>query len=163
MTERSWLMNAMARPRSRVSVLRRFSACACVDTSRPETISSANTKAGSSSAARARALPAGEFVRRPVETGERQTDAIEESAHPPLSVSVIVRDAMKEERLDQDSPDRMSWIERGHRILENHLHAPPQRAHLRLRQSRDVLPIEGDAAGVDVDEPHECAPKRCFP
>ena len=109
------------------------------------------------------ALPAREFVRRPVETGERQPDAIEEPPHAALGVGMIARDAMKEERLDQDSPDRMARVERGHRVLENHLHAAPQRPHFRLRQSRNVAAVEGDAAGVDVDEPHERAPERCFP
>ena len=101
-------------------------------------------------------------MRRAVETGERQPDAIEEPPHPALGVGFVASDAMKEERLDQDSPDRMARIERGHRVLENHLHAPPQRPHFRLRQSRNVAAVEDDAARVDVDEPHERAPKRCF-
>jgi len=42
-----------------------------------------------------------------------------------FGVGAVTRDAMKEERLDQDSPDCMARIERGHRILENHLHAAP--------------------------------------
>ena len=75
--------------------------------------------------AHALALPAREFVRRPVKTVERQPDAIEERPHPTLGVGMIARDAMKEKRLDQDAPDRVARIERSHRVLENHLHAPP--------------------------------------
>jgi hypothetical protein len=56
----------------------------------------------------------------------------------------------------------MTRIERGDRILEYDLHAPPQRPHLRLRQVRDVLSVEDDTAAVDVDESHEGAAERCL-
>ena len=108
------------------------------------------------------ALPAREFVRRSVETGERQADAIEESAHPAFGVGRIARDAMKEERLDQDTPDRVARVERRHRVLENHLHATPERPHLRLGQLRDVLSVKDDLACFDVDEAQERAAERCF-
>src|SRR3984885_9785046 len=110
--------------------------------------------------AHALTLTARKLVRRPVETGEREPDAIEESSHPALGVRAVRRHTMKEERLDQDSPDRMARVERGHRVLENHLHAAPQRPHLELRQLRDVLPVEHDPARIDVDEPHERAAER---
>ena len=67
---------------------------------------------------------------------------------------------MKKEWRDQDPPDCMARIERCHRVLENHLHAAPERPHFRFGQMRNVAPVEGDAAGVDVDEPHERAPER---
>ena len=47
------LMKAMARPISFDRSFKRVRTCACVDTSRPETISSASTKSGFSKAARA--------------------------------------------------------------------------------------------------------------
>jgi hypothetical protein len=101
-------------------------------------------------------------VRRPVETSERQPDPIEEPPHPALGVGAVARDAMKDERFDEDSPDRMARVERGRRVLEYDLHAPPERPHLRLGQLRDVPPVEDDAADIDVDEPHERAAERCL-
>ena len=35
-----------------------------------------------------------------------------------------------------------------------------KRSHFRFWQTRDVAPVEDDAAGVDVDEPQERAPER---
>ena len=69
---------------------------------------------------------------------------------------------MKEQRLDQDAPDRMARVERGHRVLEDHLHAPPAAAAFPTRQLRDVLPVEDDLARVDVDEAQQRAAERCF-
>ena len=159
-------MNAMARPRSRVRVFKKIERLrlrrhveAGDDLVGEHEVRLEQRGAGDADAL---ALPAGKLVRRPVETGERQRDAIEERPHPALGVGMIARDTMKEERLDEDSPDRVARVERGHRVLENHLHAPPERPHLRLRQLRDVLPVEGDPASVDVDEPHERAAERCF-
>src|SRR5262245_47023816 len=40
-TDRSWEMNSMATPNSARSRMSKFSSCACIDTSRPDTISSA--------------------------------------------------------------------------------------------------------------------------
>ncbi len=54
---------------------------------------------------------------------------------------------MKQQRLRDDAPDRMARVERRHRVLEDELHAPPQRAHLRFAEPRDVAPVEDDAAG----------------
>ncbi|ESZ51741.1 hypothetical protein X731_04890 [Mesorhizobium sp. L2C054A000] len=55
MTDRSWLMKATVSPISAASLSKRVRICACVDTSRPETISSASTNFGES--ANARAIP----------------------------------------------------------------------------------------------------------
>ena len=82
------------------------------------------------------ALTARQFVRIAVETGEGQAEALEDPARPRVRVAPIGGDAVKQHRLGHDAPDRVARIERGHRILKDHLHAPAQRAHPGFRQPR---------------------------
>lgn len=67
---------------------------------------------------------------------------------------------MKEQGLDQNPPNRVAGIERGHRVLKDHLHAAPQRAHLALGQTRNVLAVEANRPGLNVDKPQQGATQR---
>ena len=55
----------------------------------------------------------------------------------------------------------MPWVEGGKRILEDHLHAPPQRTELLVVEVRDVLAVEEHlAAGRLVEAQDRAADRR---
>ena len=49
-------------------------------------------------------------------------------------------------RLPDESPNRVTGIERRERVLEDHLHPRPQGPQLALGEPRDVAAVEGDPA-----------------
>ena len=49
-------------------------------------------------------------------------------------------------RLADHAPDAVPRVQRRERVLEDHLHAPPQRAQLALAEVRDVPAVEADRA-----------------
>ena len=59
---------------------------------------------------------------------------------------------MRAQRLADDAADRVARVQRGERILEDHLHAPPERTHIPFAELRDVLPVEDDATAGRVVE-----------
>jgi hypothetical protein len=59
------------------------------------------------------------------------------------------------QRLADDAPDAVPRVERGERILEDDLHAPPQRAQLALTQVRDVLAVEHDPSAGRLVKPQQ--------
>jgi hypothetical protein len=60
---------------------------------------------------------------------------------------------MEQHRLEQYPANVVPGIERAHRILEDHLHAAPQRSDHLLGAVRNFAPVEGDAARRDVSQP----------
>ena len=55
------------------------------------------------------------------------------------------------------------WVERGVRVLENHLEIQSPLTDFRCRESRQVFPIQNDGAGARWDELHDRAGKSRFP
>ena len=141
-------MKPIASPISRESENRRSSTCAWVETSRPETTSSASTKSGSSTTARAMptrwALAAGEpaWGGVAVERRRGKPHAVERAAHAPLGGGPVGLEPVQQDRLDQDAADRVARVERGHRVLEDHLHASAQPPQRLVGEGREVRPVE---------------------
>ena len=111
--------------------------CAWIDTSSADTGSSHDDelrldrqRAGDADAL---ALPAGELVRVAVDEARVQADQRQQLLHPrahrlPPSPQVVDLD-----RLGDDVADRHARVERGVRVLEDHLHVAAHLAHLARR------------------------------
>src|SRR5262245_35533122 len=64
------------------------------------------------------------------------------------------------ERCPDDRADALPRVEARVRILENHLHLPPQRPKLSRLQLRDVLSLEADGAFRRLEQPHDRSAER---
>src|SRR5262249_61673376 len=91
------------------------------------------------------ALAAGKFVRVAVERLGAQTDLEGELRDPFLEFAAAGK-AEIDERLADDVADLEARVQRGVRILEDHLELPPPRPHLAARQPIDRLPPRADPA-----------------
>jgi hypothetical protein len=98
------------------------------------------------------ALTAGELVRVPVAVVGVQPDGLEQlpDALGPCLPALV--QAVDLQRLRHGVADGAPWVQRGHRVLEDHRHAPAQRAQLLAPQVRDVLPVEDHATAGRVDQ-----------
>ena len=139
----------------------RFTICAWIETSSAETGSSQTTSDGFSASARARPTrwrcpPENSCGYRFAASGG-QPDDLEDLPHPRRDLPAP-RDAVHAERLADRAPDGVARVERRERILEDHLHPPPQLAQLRLGQVRDVGSLEEDAAARWLVEPEHRPP-----
>ena len=67
-----------------------------------------------------------------------------------------------DQRLGDDVFNAHARIERGVRILENNLHAPPQLAQLSCRDGEEVVAIERNCARVGFDEAQQQASDGAF-
>ena len=105
-------------------------------------------------------LAAGELVGVAVDRAASEADAIEHAVHQRERRRSVVCQAMEQNRLDQDASDRMPRIERGHRVLEDHLHAPAQRPPRALVERADVDAVEQDRAGRRHDETEQRPAER---
>ena len=90
------------------------------------------------------ALAARELVRVAGGRVGGQADGLEQLAHP-LPRPGPAREAVRAERLADDAPDAVPRVERGERILEDHLHSPAQRPQRPLSEFGDVTAVEDDA------------------
>ena len=77
------------------------------------------------------------------------------SAHPRAGRCRIPGDAVQDQRTGEDLADRHARIERRVRVLEDHLHAPPQRADRRLAGMGDVGAGKDDLAGRRFVQPRD--------
>ena len=78
------------------------------------------------------ALAAGELVREARGPGSGQADEVEQFAAPGRAPPRrVAAHAVRDQRLGEDLADRHARIERRIGVLEDHLHAPAQRADLR--------------------------------
>ena len=100
-------------------------------------------------------LAAGELVRvaRPGVGG--QADRLQQLAH--RLAELLAAAAVHAQRLADHARNRVARVQRRVRILEDHLHPPPQRAHLRLAEVGDVGAVEGDLPGGRLVEAEERA------
>jgi len=72
----------------------------------------------------------------------QEPDAMAELAHALATAARAGDDAVHGERLGQDLADRHPRIQRGVRILEDHLHPPAHRPQLGGLQGRQLAPLE---------------------
>jgi hypothetical protein len=105
------------------------------------------------------ALTAGKLMRVPRGCIGREPDDLEQLAHTPRGV-LLAGDAVHPQRLPHDPADAVPRIQRRVGILENHLHPPPERPELVLRERRDVLAVEDDAPSGRLVEPENGATDR---
>ncbi len=130
----------------------RLTICACTETSSADTGSSATISDGDS--ANARAMPM--RWRCPPENacGKRfrycdgRCTSSSSSATRALRARAVGH-AVHQQRLADDLGDRHARIERGERVLEDHLHLPPQRSQVLAREARHV--DLGAALGAEAD------------
>ena len=78
------------------------------------------------------ALAAAEGVREAAHVLRAQPDPAQQIGHPLLALPAV-RHAVDQQRLADEVEQRHARIERGERVLEDHLHLAPQRAQLRGR------------------------------
>src|SRR5206468_2148282 len=90
-------------------------------------------------------LPTGELVRVAADRVAGEADDLEQLAHAARSVAAA-GETVRAQRLADDPADAVPRVERGERILEDHLHAPAQRPQLVVTEMRDVPPVEADPA-----------------
>jgi hypothetical protein len=84
----------------------------------------------------------------------RQPNGLEELAHAQVRLAPV-REPVGAERLADDPADAMPRVERRERVLEDHLHAAPQRPQLPVAELGDVSPVEDDAAVSRLVEPQD--------
>ncbi len=115
---------------------------------------------GSPRNADALALAARQLMRAAMQNGGRQRDALQHGAGRRFRRAAIRHDAVQQQGLGQDAADGVARIERGHRILKDHLHAPPERPHGTGREIGDRLAIETERTGRGRHEAQQCAAQR---
>ena len=104
-------------------------------------------------------LPAGELGREPVEVLGVEPDELHHLLDPALAL-LAGRRLVDGEGVADDRPDPAARVERPVRVLEDHLHLAPVRAHPPRRQGADVVAVEDDPAGGEVVQPRDAAGER---
>src|SRR5215469_4843677 len=97
-------------------------------------------------------LTAGELVRVPVVVLGVEADELEQVLHRSLD-PLLGLDALHPERRAHDRPDRVPRVERGVRVLEDHLYVAAQRPHGARGQVRDVPAVEHDLTRGGLEQP----------
>ena len=95
-----------------------------------------------------------------VEDVAREPDAVEQRAA--LLVDLVARHAADLQRRGEDLADALAGVQRGLRVLEDHLHLAADRLHLPATGLGDVLAMEADRARGRRQQPHEHADQRRF-
>ena len=85
-----------------------------------------------------------------------EPDQLHELLDPALALGAAGR-LVDGERVTDDRPDPAPRVQRPVRILEDHLHLAPERAHLPGLELADVLAVEDDLAGGQVEQPGDAA------
>src|SRR3954468_6239072 len=68
--------------------------------------------------------------------------------YPLDALALTAPDTVDDQPFLDDLADRHAWIERGERVLEDDLHALPQRPHLLAILAIDALAVEEDLAAL---------------
>ena len=92
------------------------------------------------------ALAAGELVREPVVVLGLQADAVEQVLHAALQLRAAGQ-PVQLERVADDLAHPLARIERGERVLEDHLHLPAHRAQVATRPADQFLAGEPHRPG----------------
>ncbi len=98
------------------------------------------------------ALPAGELVRIPVDHVGVEPDRLQQLGDARLALR-LRPDAVDLQRLADDVADRHPRVERGVRVLEDHLDPAPDRPQRRGAEAGEVDAVEEDAAVARLVEP----------
>ena len=98
------------------------------------------------------ALAAGELVRVAVVVLRVQPDGLQQVLHRLLPATLGL-DVLQPERRTDDLADGVPRVQRGVRVLEDHLDVATQRAHLPVGEVRDVVALEGDLAAGRLEQP----------
>ena len=156
-------MKTYVSPNSFCRSLSRLRIWACTDTSSAETGSSQTIsdrvdreRAGDADPL---ALAAGELVREPVVVLRVEPDDLEQLRDAALALGRRA-DAVDVERLGDDEADALARVERRVRVLEDHHHLAPERAHVLARELRDVPALEDDLAVRRLEQLHDAARHR---
>jgi len=106
-------------------------------------------------------LAARELVRVAIDEVRVEADRREQlaHAHPPLRRR---SDAVDVERLADDAARGHARVEARIRVLEDHLHPPPDPPQLGTLQASEVHPVEADLAGGRLVEPDERSAGRAL-
>src|SRR5829696_619045 len=102
------------------------------------------------------ALTTGELVREAVVVLWVETHDLEQLLHARLHL-FLRPEPVHLERLGDDETDTFARVQRGVRILEDHRHLAPDRAHVRARELGDVPTLEPDPAGSRLEQPDDAA------
>ena len=105
------------------------------------------------------ALTARQLVGIPLAVGGPQRDAFEQRVDLAPRLVSRCRAAMEAQRLGDDVGHPPARVERGLRVLEDHLELRAQRAQPVFRQVGDVAPVEQQAARGRPVEPDQGAPQ----
>ena len=120
----------------------------------------------SGSSASARAIPARwrwppeSSLRVTVDESGRQADKIEQSCGAFAPIAPPFQPSIGGERPRQRDAEPQPRIERGLRILEDHLDARAQGTHTRLIEAADLDAVELDAARGRLKQPDQQAAER---
>ena len=88
----------------------------------------------------------------------RQPDLVEELLDVPLTACAVA-DPVDAERIADDRPYPLARVEARERVLEDHLHLPPQRAELTLAKPGDRTALEDDVAAGGLEQADDAAPE----
>src|SRR5207253_2465703 len=106
-------------------------------------------------------LSAAELVRKAIEMLVSQPYRRNQRSHP--VVQFLAPSSTKDhERLGHGRLDGLARIERGVRVLENHLHPGPLELKLVAGQLAEVLSLEQDLPGGRLDQPQNHLAERGF-
>jgi len=98
------------------------------------------------------ALAAGELVGVPVEMLLAEADALDELAGPLPALGRGVADAVDAHGFDEGLLDGVAGVQRGERVLEDHLRVAPERPELAPGELREVLAAEVHRAAGQLEE-----------
>ena len=125
-------MNSSASPSSRCRSCSRLTICALTETSSADTASSQTMRSGSVASARAMPMrwrwPPENSCGQRLERVARQPNHLQQPLDPRLQIGARLRETEVAHRLGQDVAHLEARVQAGERVLEHHLHAPPQAA-----------------------------------
>ena len=87
-----------------------------------------------------------------VDAALRQTDRIHQLFHALLDVLPVLDEVVGDDGLGDDLADRHAWVERGVRILKDHLRPRAHLFHLRGAELIDVLSVEQHLTGGRLEQ-----------
>ena len=93
-------------------------------------------------------LAARELVRKLLRRARARPDQRQQLVDARAQRRLVGRETVKAHRLGENLRHRHARIERRVRVLEDHLHPPAQRPHLRRRGERDVAAVEAHRARI---------------
>src|SRR5205823_4235509 len=88
-------------------------------------------------------------------------DRLEELLHALPALGLL--DAVDLQRRPDDRPDALARVEARVRILEDHLHLPPQRPQRPRTELGDVPPLENDRAVRRLEQANDRPAQRRLP